>query len=188
MKGIEGNVEILRGHIETLKSVCEIQNALDMQEYFDKERIALYGFPYGTGQGEESVSSTKEEGYQTHGKGIIMPSGGLGLSLVTNCLSCSGQQNVRMIVNSSVDLESLQDGVSILQGELNSLRRQTSRAQRSSPEKVQARYASIACVCLRRNSRELEDPIAGGARSNPKKALSHHQGLALKFLEEAASS
>lgn len=93
MKTLEEKHETLRGYIETLKEFAEIQNALDHQEYFDKERIALYGFPQQPANQEESVSTVtaaKDDGYQTNGRGILMPSGGVGLTLVNNCLSCSG--------------------------------------------------------------------------------------------------
>lgn len=99
LKTLDEKNEILRGYIETLKEFAEIQNALDHQEYFDKERIALYGFPQPTANQEESVSTVnanKDDGYQTNGKGILMPGGGVGLTLVNNCLSCSGQHAVRL--------------------------------------------------------------------------------------------
>ena len=45
VRKFDPEIEKLNGDIETLKVFAEIQNALDHQEYLDKERISLYGFP-----------------------------------------------------------------------------------------------------------------------------------------------
>ena len=67
-----------------LRQAFEIQNALELQDDLDKERIGIYG-----------VLPNQNEDAGFSSKGIKVPGAGkLNLSLNTNCLSCSGQMTV----------------------------------------------------------------------------------------------
>lgn len=87
VNGFEGAVRGMGEQVAAFKEALEIQNALDLQDHADRERIAMYG---ATNQREPHLEGQEGENMMGANRGLAVANGGVGLSLVSTCLSCSG--------------------------------------------------------------------------------------------------
>ncbi|TNV85809.1 hypothetical protein FGO68_gene5180 [Halteria grandinella] len=89
----EPEVQTMKNQVLMFKESLEIQNALDMQDHIDRERIALYG-SIKNNESQPHFDGTDDGNMMSQQKGVSIANGGVALNLINTCLSCSGQQHI----------------------------------------------------------------------------------------------